>query len=145
MNDGPEMISIGQLARDAGCSVDTIRFYERVGLLPAVSRSLGGQRRYGQEHLRQLELIRSLRSMNLGLTEIRDFLSRVSEDACSCADMRELLSRQITVVRRRMAELEIIEEKLQELRATCGDGQLDDCRLIEPLMSGSRERFSGCC
>lgn len=145
MSGGPEMISIGQLARDTGCSVDTIRFYERVGLLPPAPRSLGGQRRFGQEHLRKLELIRSLRSMNLGLTEIRNFLSRVSKDACSCANMRELLSRQITVVRRRIAELEIIEEKIQELKATCGDGQLDDCRLIEPLMSGSDARFSGCC
>ena len=145
MSGLPAIIPIGQLARHAGCSVDTIRFYERVGLMPAVSRSPGGQRRYGQEHLRQLELILSLRSMNLGLVQIRDFLSRVSDDACSCADMQQLLSSQIMDVKRRMAELERVQEKLQELRATCGDGQLDECRLMEPLMSGSPERFSGCC
>lgn len=143
MTQTGEFVAIGALARRTGCSIDTIRFYERSGLLPAVPRSPGGQRRYGDAHARRLAFIRRARALGLGLAEVRDLARRIDRNACDCKTMRALLAPHVAAVARRIAELKQLETDLRALLDACGDAELESCRLAESMLAG--EGVAPCC
>ncbi|HXG41110.1 MAG TPA: MerR family transcriptional regulator [Dehalococcoidia bacterium] len=102
---------IGELARRAGVSARTVRFYEALGLLPAPARSEGGYRLYGEEDLRRLQFVRRARELGLSLREIRDLL----DQGCRCDDARLLLERRLQQVEEDLRALEALRGRLRRL------------------------------
>jgi len=114
-------MKIGELARLAGTNVDTIRFYERDGLLPLPARSDGNYRIYGEPHVERLFFIRHCRSLDMALDEIRILLHFKESPQENCADVNRLLDQHIGHVAQRMQVLQALEKQLKDLRERCGE------------------------
>jgi DNA-binding transcriptional MerR regulator len=110
-------MKIGALASLSGLPVKTLRYYEDLGLLPAVSRSQGGYRLFGEESLRRLEFIRRLKTLGLSLEEIQGCLAVHDAGAMPCGDIQIQLGRQIERIDAQLKELRQLREELQGLLA----------------------------
>ena len=128
------MIRIGELANVCDCPVETIRYYEKIGLLPAAHREPNGYRAYDDAHRKWLEFI--LRSRALGFTqdEVRRLTDIAHEEQPSCADVHALLVEHIDDVRSKLRDLRRMEKALRRLESKCQDGTLDECPVIDELM-----------
>ena len=107
---------IGQLADALGCTVETIRFYEKQGLLPAPHRTNGNFRRYDEEHIQRLSFICNCRSLDLSLNEIKTLLSLENHNEQRTEEINRLLDRHIKDVAKRIHELAHLRMKLIELK-----------------------------
>lgn len=126
-----ELMRIGELAKRAGSQVETIRFYERDGLLPAPSRSSGNFRLYGAAHLERLQFIRHCRALDMTLDEVRILLAFRDAPDDSCGGVNALLDRHIDQVNNRIAELQTLQRQLQGLRDQCRSGHaVKDCGIL---------------
>jgi Cd(II)/Pb(II)-responsive transcriptional regulator len=127
-------MKIGELARLAGSNVETIRYYERDGLLPVPARSVGNYRIYGETHVQRLFFIRHCRSLDMTLDEIRVLLHFKESPQENCADVNRLLDRHIGHVAQRMQELQELERQLKDLRERCGEAQdAAHCGILDGL------------
>ncbi|WP_296510331.1 Hg(II)-responsive transcriptional regulator [Rhodoferax sp.] len=117
MNHPSENLTIGVLAEAADVSVETIRFYQRKGLMQAPDRPHGGIRRYGEADLARVRFIKSAQRLGFSLDEISDLLQL--EDGAHCAEARQQAERKLTDVRTRLADLHRIETVLQDLVQRC--------------------------
>jgi len=111
----PLAMKIGALARRSGLPVKTLRYYEDLGLLPAVGRSPGGYRLFAEESLRRLDFIRRLKSLGLSLEDIQECLAVHDAGRLPCGDIRRQLQRQIDLVDDRLRELRQFRRELQGL------------------------------
>lgn len=114
-----EVLKIGELAERTSCQVETIRYYERIGMLPPPMRSPNNYRRYGDAHVERLLFIRHCRALDMTLDEVRvllNFRDRPDED---CDGVNELLDKHIGHVVERIASLSALERQLRELRGRC--------------------------
>jgi len=134
MPRAPATLTIGTLARSAGVSVQTIRYYERIGVMPAPPRSHGGQRQYDLAHMRRLGFIRRGRELGFSLDEIRGLLRLVDGGAYSCGEVKDLMVQHLEEVRVRIAALAGLERRLAEIAARCGGGPMPDCPIIDALL-----------
>ena len=107
---------IGQLANALGCTVETIRFYEKQGLLPAPHRTNGNFRKYNEEHVQRLSFICNCRSLDLSLNEIKTLLSLENHNEQRTEEINRLLDRHIKDVAKRIHELAHLRMKLIELK-----------------------------
>jgi MerR family mercuric resistance operon transcriptional regulator len=126
-------LAIGALSRTTGVNIETMRYYERVGLLPAPPRSLGGYRLYGHDHVRRLFFIRRARALGFALDEVRALFRLADRRERSCAAVRDLAGAHLADVRGKIADLRRMERILVEMVAACADGTLPDCPLIGAL------------
>jgi len=127
----------GELARRAGCHPESIRFWEREGLLPAPPRTASGHRLYGPEHLRRLRFLVRARALGFTLDEIRGLLALVDGRDWSCAAVRERTRAHLADVERRLADLARMRDTLADLVARCRGGETPDCAVIETLFEGT--------
>jgi MerR family transcriptional regulator, mercuric resistance operon regulatory protein len=127
------VMTIGALAARSRCSVDTIRYYERVGLMPEVPRTEGGQRLYNEQHARRLGFIRRSRDLGLGLAQIRDMLDALERDRADCGKTRALLEERAAAVQARIAEFQALERNLRAAAAACGDETAARCRVLAAM------------
>ena len=127
---------IGELASECGCSVETIRYYEKIGLLPKATRSESGYRLYSEEDHSRLLFIRRSRGLGFSLDDIRELLSLADRQQESCAGVDAKVEQQLVQVRSRLKDLHAMEHELERLSACCDGGVIMDCRIIETL-SGS--------
>ena len=125
--------SIGDLARETGCKIPTIRYYERIGLLPAPGRTAGNTRRYGPAHRARLAFIRHCRSLGFSQVAIRELLELTDRPGQSCETVDRIASAHLTEVDRRMARLAALRSELERMIAACGGGRVEQCRIIEAL------------
>jgi len=142
-------LSIGLLARQAGCSVPTIRYYEEIGLLPVVPRTEGGRRVYGAATVRRLSFIRRCRDFGFSIEQVRELVGLVDEPNRPCIEVREVAAKHLAQVRDKLAELQALEQTLAAFvgscDAACAGGTAVDCTILEdlaspggtPLLSGS--------
>lgn len=126
-------ISIGELSKRTGCHIETIRYYERIGLLRQPTRTEGGFRRYSLGELRRLAFIRRARDLGFALDEVRALLRLAENRSRSCAVVRDVAAGHLADVRAKIADLKKMERILQEMVLQCADGTLPDCPLIETL------------
>ena len=127
-------MKIGELARLAGTNVETIRYYERDGLLPIPARSDGNYRIYGEAHVQRLSFIRRCRGLDMTLDEIRVLLHFKESPQENCADVNSLLERHIGHVTQRMQELQELERQLNDLRERCGEARdAAHCGILDSL------------
>jgi MerR family mercuric resistance operon transcriptional regulator len=133
---GSAEIRIGKLSRLTGCSIETIRYYERIGLLPHPPRSAGRYRLYGTEDVRRLAFVRRARELGFTLDEVRALLALSADHSDStCGEARELAARHLAHVRVKIADLLAMERALSEAVRRCDTGQLPGCPLIDTLLA----------
>lgn len=125
---------IGELAKQTGCDVETIRYYEKTGLLPEPGRSDVGYRKYEPKHLERLQFIRHCRSLQMGLSDIRILLDFRNQPSAECRGVNELLDHHIELIRVRMEALQSLETQLIRLRQQCGDPHsVGECGILNKL------------
>ena len=136
---------IGDLAAAAGTPVETIRFYEREGLLPEARRADNNYRVYGAAHAERLAFIRHCRNLDMTLGEVRELLRLREEPARDCAEVNALLDEHIGHVKQRIRELRALEKDLKLLRARCAvPHAIDDCGILSGLdAAASHSRSTG--
>jgi MerR family mercuric resistance operon transcriptional regulator len=136
------MMTIGQAARRAGCGVETIRFYERQGLIERPPKPAAGFRHYPSEIVDRVRFIRQAQVLGFSLREIDELLSLRIDPRADCADVRSRASAKLDEVVRKIAELERIREALAELIEACpGHGAARTCSILEALAMSSHQRI----
>jgi len=131
--DGPARIAIGTLARHTATNIETIRYYERVGLWPAPARSAGGYRLYGIGHLKRLNFIRRARMLGFSIDEVRTLLRLADERKRPCTEVRIVAESHLAAVRTKIADLRAMERVLKDTVARCAEGTRSHCPLIDAL------------
>lgn len=126
-------MKIGELAKLTDCQVETVRYYEREGLLPPPARSDGNYRVYTQAHVERLTFIRNCRSLDMTLEEIRSLLSLRDSPQDQCESVNALIDEHIQHVNARVASLQALQTQLLELRQRCIDGTLEHCGILQQL------------
>ncbi|RWK61973.1 helix-turn-helix domain-containing protein [Mesorhizobium sp.] len=127
-----------ELARRTGCNLETVRYYEKVGLLPEPPRTVAGYRNYGTAHERRLRFVLRARELGFSLDEIRELLRLVDERDQPCAEASAVAAGHLDDVRAKIADLKRMERVLKDVVAHCADGTLPECPLIETLFSENR-------
>lgn len=125
-----------ELARRTGSNLETVRYYEKVGLLPAPPRTAGGYRTYDATHERRLRFVLRARQLGFPLDEIRELLRLVDERGRPCAEASAVAVAHLNDVRAKIADLRRMERVLRDVVAQCADGTRLDCPLIETLFRG---------
>lgn len=134
MKSSRTTLGIGELARLAECRIDTIRYYERIGLMPKPERSEGKQRRYSEQQARQLLFIRRLRDLGFTVEETGGFLTmRRQQQSYGCSDFKRIADARIEEIRRQVTKLHRLERRLREISAHCSEGADINCGVIEAL------------
>jgi len=135
---------IGELASQAGCDVQTVRFYEREGLLAEPEREASGYRRYAERHLQRLQFIRHCRSLDIPLPDIRELLAFAAAPDQSCQQVNALLDGHISAVQQRLKALRALEKQLLALRQQCDGAGSAPCAILESFMSAAEAHACAC-
>jgi Cd(II)/Pb(II)-responsive transcriptional regulator len=125
-------LTIGALAQRMQCQTETIRFYEREGLLPPPARSGGNYRLYGEPHLERLGFVRRCRSLDMTLDEIRLLLQLRDKPAQNCREVNAVLDEHIQHVAARIAQLRTLQRQLRDLQQLCAK-EPDGCGILQEL------------
>lgn len=134
-------MKIGDLSTASATPIETIRFYEREGLLPAPGRTQGNFRVYEAPHLERLQFIRYCRGLDMSLDEIRVLLCFKDAPEENCGDVNALLDEHIGHVSRRIKELRALERQLRLLRQRCGEArEADKCGILSGLEAASQQQ-----
>ncbi|MBI5484320.1 MAG: Cd(II)/Pb(II)-responsive transcriptional regulator [Deltaproteobacteria bacterium] len=127
-------MKIGELAQRSGCKVETVRFYEREGLLEAPERDQNGYRNYTSVHLVQLNFIRHCRLLGMGLPDVRILRSLQTQPELACDEINFLIESQIEHVRQQVESLRLLEQQLHSLRNTCqANTNVGECAILRNL------------
>ena len=127
-------MKIGELAQRAGVSIDTVRYYERQGLLPAPERMASGYRRYDQGDVARLRFIRRAKALGFTLVEIQELLALSGRRADDMGELKAAANEKLVDVEAKLAELTRIREGLRTLVASCpGHGALEQCPILNAL------------
>ncbi len=127
-------ITIGKLAEATGTKAETIRFYEKIGILAEPGRTAGNYRTYDEDHVRRLTFVRRARDLGFPLETVRLLLSLVDQPERSCAAVDEIVVQQRQDVEQRISDLQRLREELDRLSHQCKGGQVSECRIIEALL-----------
>jgi MerR family mercuric resistance operon transcriptional regulator len=126
-------VSIGELSRRTGVNVETIRYYERVKVLPAPQRTEGGHRLYGPNEARALAFVRRARELGFGLDQIRALLGLAEPTKASCAEVRAIAARHLEDVRAKIADLEKLDRLLTKTIKQCSGKAVPECAMLDVL------------
>jgi DNA-binding transcriptional MerR regulator len=132
-----EAVAIGTAARRSGVKVPTIRYYEQIGLMPALGRSGGNRRLYGPQDLRRLMFIRHARELGFEIDAIRTLLALQDDPNRSCAAADQIARARLAEVEQRIAALTALRRELERMVEECACGRVADCRVIETLADSS--------
>jgi MerR family mercuric resistance operon transcriptional regulator len=130
-------LTIGALSERTGVNVETIRYYEREGLLPRAPRTAGGHRVFNEVHLQRLIFLRRSRQLGFSGTEVRALL-RLVDGGYTCGEVQELTLRHLADVRERIADLGRLEKTLATISSKCEGGTVPDCPIIDALSDTAR-------
>ena len=132
--------TIGRLARATGCKVQTIRYYEQIGLLPPAARSEGNQRLYTEAGAERLCFVRHCRELGFSLEAIRELLNLADHPDRPCAAADRIAETHLREVQQRIARLRALQSELRRMLAECRGGRIADCRIIE-VLADHRQRL----
>ena len=138
-------MKIGELASQAGVDVQTVRYYEREGLLDAPARTSSGYRAYGPRHLERLNFVRHCRSLDMPLAEVRRLIELSSDTRVSCDQVNQLVRAHLERVQAKRKALQTLEGQLQALSAQCESGhRVADCGILEELIHAAHGEACAC-
>ncbi len=129
-----EILSIGQVARRAGVGVETVRFYEREGLLEEPPRRASGYRQYSQEVVKRLGFIQRAKALGFSLKEISELLLLRVDAQTSCEEVKQRTEAKIAEVERKLVELQRMRQALLQVHSLCtGQGPTGSCPMLDAL------------
>jgi len=129
-----QKLTIGQLAKQANVNLETIRYYERRGLIPEPPRSISGYRQYSADDLQRTRFIKRAQGLGFSLKEIAELLSLRVEPGTTCGEVKERVQAKITDVEKRISDLEHIRAALLRLSKSCtGRGPVSKCPILDEL------------
>ncbi len=128
---------IGTLSAETGVNIETIRYYEKIGLIPAPPRTEGHQRVYDAIHLKRLTFIRRGRELGFSLDEIRALLGLAGGNDLTCTEVKTMTEQHVTGIRRKVKDLKKLERVLTELAARCRGDAVPDCPILDALSVGA--------
>jgi MerR family transcriptional regulator, mercuric resistance operon regulatory protein len=134
-----QSLPIGRLSERTGVNIETIRYYERIGMLPAPPRTASGRRIYGPAETRTLAFIRRGRELGFSLDEIRALLGLAAPGKASCAEVRGIAARHLEDIRAKMADLAKLQRILAKTIARCSGKRVPDCPVLD-ILDGARTR-----
>lgn len=136
---------IGELAEQAGVDVQTVRYYEREGLIDAPSRTASGYRSYGPQHLERLNFVRHCRSLDMPLADVKQLIALAGNRAVSCDVVDDIVQAHLERVHTKRVALEVLERKLETLRSQCASGhRVADCGILEELINAAQGEACAC-
>jgi Cu(I)-responsive transcriptional regulator len=138
-----EKLTIGRIAAATGTKVETVRYYERIGLLPSPRRTGGNYRSYDASHLNRLAFIRRSRDLGFTIEQIRDLLDLADQKERSCAAVDAIARQHLGEVQRKIADLERLAQELRHLSKQCRGGSIAECRILEALSPDPRPATIG--
>lgn len=125
---------IGEAAKKAGVHKETLRYYERRGLIPEPDRRRSGYRIFTDEHVQRIKFIKRAQELGFTLSEIEDLLTLRVDHHTTCADVRQRAERKLTDVEEKIAELQKIRDALQHLTDLCqGEGPTSECPILDAM------------
>lgn len=125
--------AIGEMSRQTGVNIETVRYYEKIGLMPKPDRSEGGNRLYNDVQLQRLYFIKRCRESGFSQSEIRALLSMVDQDNITCAEVYSVTTAHIADVRQKIKDLRKLEKVLTQMANGCSRGDVPECPIIEAL------------
>lgn len=128
-------MQIGDLSRATGVNIETIRYYERIGVLPRPSRQMNGRRTYAEQDAGRLGFIRHARDLGFELADVRTLLALQEQPETSCEDASRIAHSQLEAVESRIAKLRNLRAELRRMVSECQRGIVAECRVIEALNS----------
>ena len=133
-------LNIGELGKATGTKVETIRYYERIGLLPKPARSAGNYRVYAEDALGWLSFIRRARELGFTIEQVRELMALAHQSGGSCAAVDAIARTHLNEVKRKLGDLRALERELSALIDQCTHETIAECRIIEALApSGSED------
>jgi MerR family transcriptional regulator, mercuric resistance operon regulatory protein len=131
--DRDEFLTRGEIAARTGCNIETIRYYEQIGIMPPPPRSDGGHRLYGQALARRLNFICRSRDLGFTLEEIRELLRVVDGGNYTCAQVEALALEHVEDIRRKIADLRKLKLVLETMASRCSGGKIPKCPIVDAL------------
>jgi MerR family transcriptional regulator, mercuric resistance operon regulatory protein len=135
--EGASRLAIGALSKHTGTNIETIRYYERVGLLPTPARSLGGYRLYATVHLKRLSFIRRARALGFSIGDVRTLLRLADERRRPCGEVRAVAAAHLADVKAKIPDLRLMRRELEATVARCDAGTASQCAVIDALYSST--------
>jgi MerR family mercuric resistance operon transcriptional regulator len=135
MKTGMDQMSRGSLAKQTGVNIETIRYYEKIGLMPDPTRSSAGHRIYDQSQLKRLSFIRRSRELGFTLHEIRELLELVDGGDYTCAEVRDRTLRHLNDVALKICDLQKMQSTLKSMASKCDGGLVPKCPIVDALYS----------
>jgi MerR family mercuric resistance operon transcriptional regulator len=129
----------GELAQHSGCNIETVRFYEKQGLLPPPPRTAGGHRDYAREHLKRLTFIRRSRGLGFALDQVRALLALADGRGGTCAEVKAMTLAHLADVQSKIADLQKLALVLGDMAAQCDGDAVPECPIIDALMESAWE------
>jgi len=127
--------TIGDLAKATDTKVETVRYYERIGLMPAPRRTRGNYRSYSTEHLERLSFIRRSRELGFSVEQVRQLLSLSDDRGRSCAAVDQITREHLAAIDRKLTDLKALRRELDTLIRQCDHGIVAECNVIRALAS----------
>ncbi|MDF2466671.1 MAG: putative transcriptional regulator, MerR family [Ramlibacter sp.] len=138
-------MKISDLSRATGVDVETIRYYEKAGLLPAPAREANGYRSYGPAHLERLAFVRHCRGLDIPMADVKRLLDFVGGTREGCGDIDALIDAQLLRVRARLKSLRALERQLAALRSSCdSDHATHECGILHELVAAAHGEACAC-
>jgi MerR family mercuric resistance operon transcriptional regulator len=138
-----DVLSIGKLSKQSGVNIETIRYYEKIGVMPAPGRSAGGFRVYGPDHLKRLSFVRRCRLLGFSLDEIRSLLRLVDGHGHTCVEVHALMLSHLAEIRRKIRDLRRLQRAMAEMAARCSGESVPECPIVDALFDAPAAGLHG--
>ena len=130
-------LGIGTLSRRSGCNIETIRYYEKTGLLPTPARSAGGHRLFGNVHLKRLTFILRCRRLGFSPAEVRTLLDLADAERPSCTEVQSVTEAHLYEVREKISDLRRLVRRLAQMVKACRTARAPDCPVLDELFESA--------
>jgi DNA-binding transcriptional MerR regulator len=142
-----DTLTIGQLGQATGTKIETIRYYEKIGLLPAPKRTAGNYRSYAAEHLQRLGFIRRARELGFTIEDVRELLKLAAHGERPCEQVDQFVARHLETTERKIEALTRLRRELRDTLDSCKGGRIAECRVVQALFpvsaGGKKKRVRG--
>jgi DNA-binding transcriptional MerR regulator len=138
-------LTIGRLGQATGTNIETIRYYEKIGLLPAPLRTAGNYRSYAAEHLQQLSFIRRARELGFSIEDVRELVKLAVHSKGECQEVDQLVANHLETIERKIKSLMRLRRELRDILASCKGGHISECRVMRALSPASENHKKKSC